>query len=1045
VTPSIDALVPLTPLQQGILLQSLRWPGSGLYIMQTCVTLRGELDVERLRAAWDVLVQRHAALRTAFVWRGLEEPLQAVLPTASLRFDVLDWSRLDGPELQRAHAGFLDRDRRAGFELRAAPAARVTLARLAGGVHYLFWSCHHLVIDGWSQGVLLSELSSAYGALSRGAAPNLAPAPQFTDYVQHLRDRAPTDDSEFWRCHLAGFSAPTPLGIDSDAPRDAGAMSHVRGRLSAALALGLQEFCRRERLTLTTLLLGAWGHLLRRYSGERDVVVGLTVSGRTLPVPGVDHIIGALINAVPVRIPSDDSIHVRDWLEQLQRVVVRVQGHATASIRDIREWLGVGPGTPLFESLLVVENSPLSLASFGAGSGVSVVEVENFDDNADPLTLAVYPGRDGISLDLCHAPARFDVRTLERLLEHFEEMLAALIRGSDSNQPLSALQQPSDPLDLQRFEGTDAAPPAEAGLVALLRSAVAASPDCVAVVGTDEEMTYLELGRQVAALAKRLRSVGVGPETVVPVVAKRDIDAVIGAMAVAAAGGAWLPLDPQRPIAGTMDICRRVSARVCLLAHATPELASLIPYCLLIRDHGAEVEHLDQLPDPADASAAYVISTSGSTGQPKLVVVEHAALRYVTACWRLTHGLSERPERILQIGNVASDVFIGDLLKALMTCGTLVICPEASRADPRKIHELLLEHRITLFESVPGLIANFFEYVHRKGLAHPALRRVILGSDTLRIAELERLVATAPQIRFVNGYGLTEAAIESTIYEPSGPVRSRSGLAPIGRPFPGTRCLILDDQLRRRPVGAVGELYLAGPGLARGYFGDAHQSRERFILAPWGERLLRTGDLARWHEDGYIEHFGRCDSMVKVRGFRLELGEVENALIATPGVRAAAAFVYGGAVHAAVELEPWTNAAEVQAASRERLADYMVPSTLRVMPRLPRNPNGKIDRKALAAEPIAAPIAGVARTTSTEESLLALCIELLEHSHIKLSDSFIGAGGSSLKLIQLANAIHSRFGVDLELAELFAYPTLAALAARIDALTKDGGGAKSRT
>jgi amino acid adenylation domain-containing protein len=1050
VSDRVEDIYRLSPMQRGMLYEALRAPGSGLYFLQFCYRLEGILEVAALEQAWHQLVARHPALRTCFVWEEVDEPLQVVLRDAPAPIVRQDWSAHSETEVERLLAEALASGARQSPAL-SEPPARVTLIRLGDDRHLLIWGYHHLLMDGWSHGIVLQEWFAAYDALCAGEPPRLAEHHPYRDFIGFLEQQSPTESEAFWRHALEGFRSPTPLGLDR--PRSERVEGSSRYRTARTLIDGegtarLRAFAREHRLTQWTLFAGAWALLLSRYSREQDVVFGTTVSGRPPALAGCDAMVGMFINALPVRARAHAEASLVPWLRALQEHQADIQHHGHCSVGDIQRWLKLPAQPPLFDSIVVFENYPEDTALSALSRRLRLQAVGEAGDNHDPLTLTIAPQGEHLLVEVTCDEARFEPWVAELILQHLLALLDLF--PSSAQAPLSSLATlpESERRLIAAWNGARVDVPQHLRVPDLMEQWASATPDAVAVVAGERRLTYGELRRRVNPLARVLRQRGVGPDVVVGVVADRSCEAVVGAMAVLVAGGAYAPIDPAYPAERIRMLLEDLQPRVTLVTGAFARTAiSGLPHGELldltdVSLFSGPAEPPERLGSPSDL--AYVIFTSGSTGRPKGAMIQNDSLINVCFAWKHVYGL-EAMARVLNVGRFAFDVFSGDWLKVLVSGGTLVICPEESLLDFEALHLLLQVHRITLLESTPGLLLPLMDFIHRRGLPVDHLRLMILGADYLRTGEFRTLVSRfGRKVRIVNGYGLTEAAIESSLYEaPAEEIHDTpSGYVPIGRPFPNIRYHILDERLRPVPVGVVGELYVGGPGVARGYFRREELSAERFRtdVVP-GERVYRTGDLVRWMPDGNVQYCGRSDHQVKIRGFRIEPGEIENVLASLPGVKKATVVpVDEGqgelALCAYVVPEGSLDEPGLRAELQRRLPAHMVPAYLVALEALPLNPNGKVDRAALprperrrstqsgldAADRPRSPL---------EESLVALWKELLGLPEVGVNDSFFAVGGSSLSLLRLFNLLQERLGLKVGVADLFVHHTIRLLATHL--------------
>jgi amino acid adenylation domain-containing protein/non-ribosomal peptide synthase protein (TIGR01720 family) len=1037
---NVEEVYPLTPLQNGMLFHSLMAPGSGVYVNQITCSLPADLDTLRFREAWERLVARHGVLRTAFLWDGLEEPRQAVHRRVDLPWRELDWRDLPADEAERRFEALRQSERHAPLPLESAPLMRFSLLRRAADLGFV-WTFHHLLMDGWSLPLLVRELVAVYAALGEGQEPALPSARPFSDYLAWLQGEDEARAEPFWRRELAGFTSPNALAILSPTGdhRDVSGYAEHALQLSRATTARLQALAARQKLTLQTVTLGAWGLLLGRYSGEEDVLFGGVVSGRPAALPGVETMVGMFVNTLPVRLRVDGAEPLAPWLRRLQEGQLARQEFEATPLPQIQRWSEIPAGSPLFETLYVFENYP---DAGGAGEGaLNIGALRSYESTNYPLTLTL-TAKERVALHLTSDRARVDADAAARLLQHLATLLANMAEGAEHRLGELGLLSAAE---LRQVLGEWNDTRSEwVGEGMLLHQAVAAqaarTPSAVAVELGGERWTYRRLVGSARRLARRLRELGVGPDTVVGLCAERSPAMVVAMLAILEAGGAWLPLDPALPAERLAFMLDDSEARVLLLQEP---LRDRLPA------EGLRVVPLDARWDAGEATEepcgvevspgnlAYVIYTSGSTGRPKGVMVPHRGvcnrLRWAQEVYRL-----DARDAVLQKASFGFDFSVWECFAPLWAGARLILAEPGRQGDGDYLVRVLREHRVTCVHFVPSLLAAFLE---ADGVeACTSLRQVFSGGEALtpelRDRALARLAAPLD-----NQYGPTEISIDTTRWVCApGAERHR---VPIGRPIANSRLYVVDRELRPAPVGVAGELLVGGEGVVRGYLRRPGLTAARFVPDPFGVsggggRLYRTGDLVRWLPDGTLDFLGRLDHQVKVRGFRIELGEIEAALAALPGVHQAAvlareeaaghrrlvAYVAGDCVGmAADELR-----ASLQEQLRERLPDYMVPAAFVKLAALPLNANGKVDRKALPApEEPAARESYVAPRSREEEILAAVWAQVLHLPRVGVEDNFFALGGDSILSVQIV-ARARQAGLLFGVREIFAHPTVAGLA-----------------
>ncbi|MCW2246954.1 amino acid adenylation domain-containing protein/non-ribosomal peptide synthase protein (TIGR01720 family) [Azospirillum fermentarium] len=1006
--------LPLTPLQQGVLAHSLRDPDT--YFDQLRLRLDGPLDAGRLRAAWDALVERHESLRAAFRWQDGGQPVQVFAPRTALPWREEDWRSLSPAAQDARMERLLAEDRAAGFTLDRPPLMRMHLVRTSDTTHDLLWSSHHLLMDGWSVSVLAGELFALY----RGTP--LPPAPRFGDYVRHQAslDRAASD--AFWREELAGIEAATPIMLPGLAPDPAddpdGGGAEIHAPLSTDETAALTALAQRGRVTLGAIVQGAWALLLHHYTGQRDVVFGVTVSGRPPDLAGAETMVGMLINTVPARVTVDGDEPGLPWLQRLFARHLERDRFGATPLGDIVRASALPAGTDLFHSLVLFQNYPA--AGELEADGLRLTGVRAYERTNFPLTLVCQPGP-VLHLGLHYDPRRFAGSAVRRMLGHLRTLLAGLAAAPEA--PLSAhTLLGRDERAVLVAAGRGPVLPVTAPFAHALPAAWAATqPDAPALEGHDGTLTYAQLDAATAALAARLAAAGVGVGTPVAVCLRRSAGLAVAFLAVLRAGGIAVPLDPDYPAERLRFMLDDSGTRLVLAGAGTAGAVADIGVSVMDIDVTTVMDAPAWTPPvPGPADVAYLIYTSGSTGRPKGVESTHGGLRNLIQAQR--HLFALKPgDRVLQFASPSFDASVWEIAMALGAGGTLLLPgSEATRPGP-DLARTLEEARVTAATLPPTALAVMPD------APLPALRLLVVAGEACA-PDLARRWAAGR--RFVNAYGPTESSVCATLDEGGGDGR----LLPIGRPLPNIDVHLLDERGVPVPVGVPGELHIGGAGLARGYRHRPDLTDERFITHPaWG-RLYRTGDIGYRLEDGRIQFLGRRDHQVKLRGHRIELGEVEAVLAAHPAVTNAAAVVRDGRLLAyAAAAEGTVDEAALRDHLRARLPAHMIPARIAVLPALPLTPNGKTDRAALP-DPDAPPAERAARALrgDAERTLAAIWAQVLGVPSVGPDDAFFDLGGDSILAIQVV-ARANQAGLPITLNQLLTagQQTVAALVALI--------------
>ena len=1045
---NIENIYRLSPIQQGMLFHTLYSPQEGVYFEQFNVRFDTDFDPATFERVWQEVVDRHTVLRTAFAWEGLEEPVQIVHRRVKLPIEVLDWRGIPETEQEARLQDLLAGERRRGFDLAQAPLLRFCVLRLRDDLHHVAWSYHHAVLDGWSAHQVLEEVDARYRASFAGQPAQVPPRRPFRDYIAWLRQQDTSQTEAYWRRELGGFTAPTPLGIDRPPSRGRGE-DLGRDMKVALLPEGeseaLKTWARAHRLTLSTVVQGAWALVLSRYSGESDLVYGLTVSGRPPSLPGVETMLGCFINTLPVRVRVPAGEGVRDWLQALQAGQVELRRYEHSPLVQVLGWSDVPRPTPLFESIFVFEG-------FSRTAHEGVFQRTNY-----PLTLV--SGLDGaLVLRADYERERFEPAAIERLLGHLQSALRAFLARPEGRLEEIDLLTPGEREQLLAVwnPSTDEAPEPRC-LHEIFAEQAARSPDAPAVTFEGETRTYRELDQRANRLAHHLRRRGVGPDVRVGLCVDRSLAMIEGLLGILKAGGAYVPLDPRYPAARLAWIAEDSGLAALVTVEPLHDLVPVPVETVVCLDTAGPLLEMEPATAPESGARpdnlAYVIYTSGSTGRPKGSLITHGNVTRLFTRTDPWYGFG--PDDVWTLfHSFAFDFSVWEIWGALLYGGRLVIVPWWVSRSPEAFHDLLVRERVAVLNQTPSAFRQLVQADLDAGEGDLALRLVIFGGEALEPASLapwfDRHGDRRPVL--VNMYGITETTVHVTYREVSRADLAEAGRSPVGVPIPDLRVHLLDRHLHLVPVGVPGEMFVAGAGLARGYLGRPDLTAERFVPDPFGrpgERLYRSGDLARRLPDGDLEYLGRIDHQVKIRGFRIELGEIEAALASHPDVREAVALlredpsgdrrlVAWVVPRAGAEIET----AELRSFLKDRLPDYMVPAALVEIPAVPLTAHGKVDRRALpdpAAE--AAPVGEGYEPprTPTEELLAGIWSEVLGAPRVGRHDGFFDLGGHSLLATRVLSRLREVFQVDLPLWELFEAPTVAELAQRVEAARASGG------
>ncbi|HRI65607.1 MAG TPA: amino acid adenylation domain-containing protein [Polyangium sp.] len=1026
VHPRLVDLYPATPMQVGMLFHALHDPKSPAYFEQLRFELRGDVDEAAFEWAFARVVARHPVLRTALVWQNVTEPLQAVVASVDLHWERVDWRDESAKGQEERLAAWLAADRTRGFNLERAPLMRFAWLRLAPNRRVFVWSHHHVLMDGWSLPVVLGEVLRLYAAKrARGqlTLPEVAP---YRRYIAWLVNQDQTLGATFWRQNLGDITEPFVLNLPYTSTSEEG-QGEFMLTLERELTASLQRFARDQHLTLNTLLQGAWALLLSRYSGRDDVCFGVTVSGRPPQVEGIEQMVGLLINTLPLRTRINGDSRLVDWLLSLQTNQALAREHQTMPLAEVQRLAGIAAGTTLFDTLLVFENYPMDPAIFRSDVGFELANVAFFEHTNYLLTAAVIPG-DTYIVRLTWDRSRVDEETIHRLAGHLRQLLVSVtVHANRSLSELDMFSSKERNQILVEWNDTARPFPQEVCAHQLFEQQAAKTPNAIAVVFEQQQLTYAELNMQANRWAHHLRSLGIGPELRVGICLERSADVVVAILAVLKAGGAYVPLDPSFPAKRLHIMVEDAGLRVLMMqSKASFDLPESVHCVNMSAIEGKLAALPTQNPESGvlPENIAYVIYTSGSTGKPKGVCAFHRSIVNLITCEASLLDIQQGTP-VLQFTSIGFDASVSQILSTLSCGGRLALVPSESRRSKPALMGFIQTHRIEIVDLPPSALALLDENLHQ-------VRVLMIGGEACPTATALRF---AKACRIVNAYGPTETTVTVSYWD--GVIAPNLPL-PIGGPSNNNRMYVLSPVLSLAPIGIPGELYIAGVGVARGYLNRPGLTAERFIPNPFGppgSRMYRTGDLCRWRPDGNLEFMGRIDDQVQIRGFRIELGEIEAALSTNPAVNQCAVLARkDGAPEVRLVAYVAGNAlppiAELRAHLAATLPDYMIPGAFVYLEKFPLTPNGKINRKALPApefDRAALSVRFVAARTQIEATLISIWAEVLGLDSIGIHDNFFELGGNSVVSIRMISRA-AKAGLRLTVRQLFAYPTIADLA-----------------
>jgi len=1024
--PHLTRIYPSTPMQRGLLFHSEL--SRSAYVTQIAMDIVSGMDVGKFKQACQAVVARHEIFRTAFVG---EHRHQLVLDEVLLNWFEADWTA----EPDRAEAMYCahrELDKQRGFEATEAPLMRVSLLRLSGGIYRFLWSSHHALLDGWSLSRVMGEILQSYEALVAGRAAELPAAAAYEDYIRWLAVQDKAKAQAYWREALQGVTEVTRLGglEKVGGQGSAGENRSQNVQLNAERSGRLQQLAQQHKVTLNTVMQSAWAYLLYRYSGERRVVFGETIAGRPGDLPGVEQMAGLFINSVPVSVDVGEASSLGSWLEQMHRSGIERSEYGYLSLADIQQMSGLGHGQSLFDSLVVFENYPMDAAiqARPKGEGLQVENLQNEEQTHYGLTLVVVPGTE-IGIVLHYNAGRYGDEDMTRLLGHYGRILDGM--AAEPAGEVRALPMMTEPeLRHVLFENNATQMPStdNPGIYARFENFAALTPNAVAVEFNQQKLTYAELNRKANQLAHFLLEQGVGPNSLIGLCLERSIELVIGILGVLKAGAAYVTLDPAYPAARLDYMLNDANVPILLTQAHLPETIRFdvqTVYCLdaiatLLDTYSDANPGLETLGTPGE-DLAYVLYTSGSTGQPKGVMIRRGSL-ITLIDWLLKEFSPQELRRVLCSTSINFDLFVFEFWSALSSGNCLVLV--------ENILTLVTQPQLapSLINTVPSAVRALLD----EGSLPSSVKVLNVAGEPLKKSLVNAAFERSQVERVINLYGPSEDTTYSTYAIFTGRIQQEPT---IGRPIGNTQAYVLSDALEPVPVGVEGELHLAGDGLAKGYLNRPELTAQKFIDNPFtgNGKMYKTGDLVKWLPDGTLAFIGRKDHQIKLRGFRIELSEIENRLLAHEDISDAVAVVDEPRKQIVMYLVSHSQCKDcsyLDAYLRQFLPSYMLPGHYHVLDALPLTPNGKVDRRALPALEHESPQSYAAPRTEVEMQLCELWQQLLGRERVGVTDNFFSLGGDSILSIQLVSRA-ARLGLKMSVRHLFDHQTIGELSRHV--------------
>ncbi|WP_189457513.1 amino acid adenylation domain-containing protein, partial [Aquimarina muelleri] len=1024
---SFAPLYQLSPLQEGMLFHGVFTEHSNAYVEQLVIDFSKPIDTETMRISWEYVIQNHSILRSAFIYGKFSTPLQRVHKNVKLPFEELDYSVYQESEQEALLSSFLEEDKNKGFEFSKPPLMRITIIKSTSDIYKMVFTHHHIVMDGWSLSIMVGELMMAYETISKGEKLPEIKEDLFEEYIKYIAEKDPYEEKRFWKKYLDKLEFPTLLSFSENR------LSRNKGigdyRINSEIINStdtekLKEYAQKNRITVNTIVQWVWSLLLSKYTGNKTVVYGVTVSGRPTGMENSENKVGLYINTLPLCTSIDHDKTVVASLQEIQKAHTICREHQYTSLATVQQYSGIKGD--LFDSILVFENYPISEEVFKEESLLEVTSMEAKEKTNYPLTITVSLGRE-LEIDFSYNMSSLGAEKVTMIKGHFNKVLDQLLNLPDAAvvSEVNILSDKENEL-LEIFNETSVAYPKDKTVIDLFTQHVINTPDAIAVVYENEELSYKELDKRSNQLARYLQEQGVVPNTLVGICLERSLEMLIGIFGILKSGGAYVPIDPAYP-KNRIDYIIK-DAGIDLILSSGSSASVIIERddlsVVLLDSHWDNISGFStkKLSSLLPSYLAYVIYTSGSTGKPKGVMIEHGNITNLISSQ--THTFNFDPsDVVLQFSNFVFDASVEQIFIALCNGSKLVLINEKIILDPLRLLDFIDDERITHLHTTPSMLSTL-----PIGRILQSLKRVVVGGE---ICSKELMLDWSENYTFYNEYGPTETTVTSvmSIYKK---VKDNKAIS-IGTPIGNTQVYIMNERHALLPIGVVGELCIGGAGVTRGYLNQEELTKDKFISNPFveGDRIYKTGDLACWLPDGTIEFIGRKDDQVKIRGYRIELGEIENTLSSIASVIQCCVLAKEDAsgimsLVGYVVVEGVLDKEKLQEALRLSLPEYMIPMLWVAMDRMPLNSNGKLDKKSLP-EPDISQLSTqeyIAPQNETEEQMVAIWQELLQLEMIGVQDDFFELGGHSILAMKLISQVNKKFSKALPIVFVFEYPTI---------------------
>ncbi|RAL25792.1 non-ribosomal peptide synthetase [Thermoflavimicrobium daqui] len=1028
----VEKVYDLSPMQEGMLYHSLLQENTEMYFQQVTFSIQGDLDIHVFEQSIQQLIQRHDILRTNFVYQKIKKPQQVVLDHRKVIVHYEDLSNQSDEAFMQFMQSFLVDDRRAGFNLRKDVLMRFAIFKRADQNFRLVWSYHHILLDGWSIGIIMNELLQIYLSLKKQQPIQFEKVKPYQEFIKWLDVRDNRKSLNYWKQYLQGYQYRPLIPMKPSQVQTPDQYKTVTFTLDEEMTESLIHLGKKHHITLNTLFQAIWGVLLQRYTYQEDVVFGSVISGRSAAIQGIEKMVGLFINTVPVRIAKSDGSFIA-FARELQQQFFAAEEHGYCPLYEIQEQSG--HKQELFDHIIAFENFPLDQEignlQHDQESMLKISDVTSFEQTNYPLTISVNPKK-SLEVRMKYNHSFINQEFIDRIENHFKKVTQTVVdRPNVQVRQIDILTDSEKQQILNTWNDTRMEYPKEKTIHQWFEERVDQAAHHVAVVFKEKRLTYLELNEQANRLARVLRQRGVKPEDRVGLIMERSFDMIIGILGILKAGGSYVPIDPEYPIERIRYMIADSGSNLVLsqsriMERLDPEEVESVEWLDVqaLDMKGMDCSNLPHINQSSDL--AYVIYTSGTTGRPKGVMMEHRQLV------NLLHNQISSEEiaftgKVLQFSSISFDVSFQEIFSALLSGGCLYVIESQMRQNIVQLLTYIEEQDISIVYWPVSYAKAVFQLTDQ---LPQSIQHVITAGEQLVVPSSLKQCIRQSDVQLHNHYGPSETHVVTTYKLTSD--QEIVDYPPIGKPIANTKIYLLHENGQLQPPGVVGEIYISGDSVSRGYLGKPELTAAKFLPSPFvlGERMYRTGDLGRYLPDGNIEFLGRVDHQVKIRGYRIELDEIASVFLEHPKVKDVVVQDWKSDqdetyLCAYVVLNEPISSSELKKYLKQKLPDYMIPSFILEMDQLPLTTNGKVDRKALPLPNESKhQVVYVPPTTEMEKQLVEIWQHVLGIDRVGITDHFFHIGGHSLKIIQLVSMIHQKLQIELPVRAIFEYPSI---------------------